>query len=473
MLRLPANTPQLNRYALIKFLLKQLELQRCEQTLIKQLSGGEAKRLCLASCLLTDPSIILFDDCNTGLDSHLALSLVRHIRSLKKTTILVLHQPSTRMMSLIDDICLFGLHGRMIYMGPFDQVLTVFHTPCSSDINPTDFLVEQAALSPSDPKNSVATDRCAEILDKQFDLISGEGSTEAIPTEVDTSYSAGFFTQVRWLLWRSMSIRETGRLAFLLSQSLILAIIYGILDVNIGRKTMDQSTVQNISGLFFRVMVMITRATCLLVLATSPIDHDLLQKESYQQRLYSVGAYYLSKCISESPFLIIIAWLFTTIVVFFTGVEHYFLVCLIMIFTTICGTALGSMVSSIVRTKETRLIYWYPISQVFSIFSGYYVNSASIPFPLKWLEYLSYCYYGFSLSLISQWSDVDHIACHTRTWNMSVSRCYRNGQDVLRSYDIRMHGNHFYLIGLIVITAVFHLISYGVLLIQVRRRKGN
>lgn len=390
MLRAPSNVDTLHRYSLIQLLLKRLDLHRCENTFTNQLSGGEARRLCLVSCLLSSPSIILFDDCNTGLDSHLALSLIRHIRSLRKTTILVLHQPSSRMMSLIDDVCLFGPCGRVIYMGPADQALSVFQSLCPSHVNAADFFLEQAVLIKDDGDNIVARGRWESILIEQWALIDKDNEKQPMVKRLRSSYEASFFVQMRWLFWRSLSLRETHRLAILLSQLLILALICGVLDLGVGRHEIDQRTVQNTSGLLIRMMILIIRTSCLLALATTSVDHNTLRLESYHQRLYSIGAYYLTKTLSELPVFILMTWLFINIVFVLAGLQNYFVLCLVMILTTLCGIALSSLLASIVRTKETRLVFWHSFTQSIAMLSGFYINARSIPLILRPVRLLSF-----------------------------------------------------------------------------------
>jgi len=94
-----------------------------------------------------------------------------------------------------------------------------------------------------------------------------------------------------------------------LAQSLVIAIIYGLLDLGLERGLLTQNTVQNVATLLFRVLTIVTRVYPLLVIPTSPIEHNLLERESKQQRLYSIAAYYTSKCLTDSTMFIIMVFL--------------------------------------------------------------------------------------------------------------------------------------------------------------------
>jgi energy-coupling factor transporter ATP-binding protein EcfA2 len=478
MLRLPSSMSDEDRYSRVEFLLKKLRIKKCENTLIQSLSGGEGRRITLATCLLTNPSVLLIDDLNSGLDSHLVLSLMNHIRSLHKTTLVVLHQPSVRIMNYIDDLCLFGLHGRCLYSGPYEQALPIFYIKCPVDINPADFFLEQAANARS-TNPVVKSTECEQILQQQLKEIKRiNDNNEEIIYKSKKTYHANFFRQVYWLMWRSVSRRDLKRLAYLLVQSLIIALIYGLLDFNLERILYIQTTVQNVAGLVFRILTIVTRVCSLMVIATCPIDHNLLERESKQLRLYSIAAYYIAKCITDSPMCIIMVFLFTVIVTALTGTHHFFIQYAIYTVATLCSTALGCLVCASMRSNDMRLIMWMPISQVFVSVSGFYVSTRSIPLILKWVQYTSVYYYSFTLSLITQWKDVTYIACVSphlnRTTishsNATTNRCNNNGNDVLYFYNVDKNLEVFYWLELIGLLLFFHIAAYIILLIKLRKK---
>lgn len=88
-------------------------------SLQRGISGGELKRLSIAVELLASPSLLLLDEVTSGLDSVSALEVMRYIRKLTDSgmvTICSIHQPSSEIMDLIDDIVLLS-HGRLLYAG--------------------------------------------------------------------------------------------------------------------------------------------------------------------------------------------------------------------------------------------------------------------------------------------------------------------------------------------------------------------
>ena len=66
-------------------------LQKCIDTVIgtpgltKTISGGEMKRLSIATEILVDPPIIFADEPTSGLDSYLAMAVVQALKKLSRS----------------------------------------------------------------------------------------------------------------------------------------------------------------------------------------------------------------------------------------------------------------------------------------------------------------------------------------------------------------------------------------------------
>ncbi len=127
---------------------------------IKGISGGERRRLSFAAEILTDPSILFFDEPTSGLDSFMAISIVESMRQLAqsgKTVVFTIHQPSSELVELIDNICLMS-EGRLIFQGTKSDANAFFssqgfHSP--PDYNPIDFYIKTISICPWDEKGSL------------------------------------------------------------------------------------------------------------------------------------------------------------------------------------------------------------------------------------------------------------------------------------------------------------------------------
>lgn len=77
-----------------EFYLQLVELEGEESAYPGSLSGGMARRLALARCLALESDYLLLDEPFAGVDPERAIRILKRIRALGKTVILVSHQAS-------------------------------------------------------------------------------------------------------------------------------------------------------------------------------------------------------------------------------------------------------------------------------------------------------------------------------------------------------------------------------------------
>lgn len=100
--------------------IKLLRLEKCADTQIMLVSGGERKRVNIGTELLINPSIIMLDEPTSGLDSTSAVSLMSLLSSLArdygKTVITSIHQPSSAIFRSFDKV-MFLVDGCTVFHG--------------------------------------------------------------------------------------------------------------------------------------------------------------------------------------------------------------------------------------------------------------------------------------------------------------------------------------------------------------------
>ena len=104
--------------------LKELHIYHIRKRQIRYLSGGEVKRVSIAIQLVTNPDIMILDECTSGLDTPNALSLIQTLKKVvltrNCTVIMSIHQPQKRICDLIDWlICMKS--GLLIYQGTLEN----------------------------------------------------------------------------------------------------------------------------------------------------------------------------------------------------------------------------------------------------------------------------------------------------------------------------------------------------------------
>jgi ABC-type multidrug transport system ATPase subunit len=85
----------------------------------KGISGGQLKRLSIATEIVHLPNLIFLDEPTSGLDSSIALEVMSVVRSLanqNRSCLCTIHQPSPEVFELFDELLLMS-QGRIIYAG--------------------------------------------------------------------------------------------------------------------------------------------------------------------------------------------------------------------------------------------------------------------------------------------------------------------------------------------------------------------
>jgi ABC transport system ATP-binding/permease protein len=115
-LRLP---PDIDIAQLVQKTLQQIELEPRQHNLVKNLSGGQLKRVSIGVELLADPKLFFLDEPTSGLDPGLDKKMMQLLRKLAnegRTVVLVTHATSN--INLCDRVAFMGVGGNLCYFGP-------------------------------------------------------------------------------------------------------------------------------------------------------------------------------------------------------------------------------------------------------------------------------------------------------------------------------------------------------------------
>ena len=92
--------------------LDNLTLRRVAATGIKDLSGGERRRISIGVEAVHDPPVLILDEPTSGLDSASALQIVGALRAMAetrgRTVLLSIHQPGARIVKMFDSVLLLA-----------------------------------------------------------------------------------------------------------------------------------------------------------------------------------------------------------------------------------------------------------------------------------------------------------------------------------------------------------------------------
>lgn len=129
-LRLPPDTDAVEIDRRIESVLQMVDMLPQADVVIHRLSGGQRKRVSIASELLSEPSLLFLDEPTSGLDPGLDKKMMRTLSALADaghTVILTTHATSN-IVGYCDHVA-FLAHGRLVYFGPPVQALQFFAAP--------------------------------------------------------------------------------------------------------------------------------------------------------------------------------------------------------------------------------------------------------------------------------------------------------------------------------------------------------
>ncbi|MDF1515072.1 MAG: ATP-binding cassette domain-containing protein, partial [Anaerolineae bacterium] len=144
-LRLPPDTSSEEIEARINSVLEEVEMVAQKDQVISSLSGGQRKRVSIASELLAEPRLFFLDEPTSGLDPGLEKKMMYTLRRLAdagRTIVLVTH--ATANITQCDHVC-FLSQGRMTYYGPPSETFDFF------GVNSGDFSDVYDKLDDMDP----------------------------------------------------------------------------------------------------------------------------------------------------------------------------------------------------------------------------------------------------------------------------------------------------------------------------------
>lgn len=171
-LRMPSSVGVKERADRVKEVMDIFGLTPIKNNMIGKQSGGQKKRISIATEYISDPSLFILDEPDSGLDGILAKELMKKLHDISregKIVIVVTHTPD-RVIDLFDEIIVLAKDnsrtGRLVFKGPIDEARTFFEADKMEEIIKIINRPEEGGLGKAD-----------ELIEK-FIKMNGESKNE-------------------------------------------------------------------------------------------------------------------------------------------------------------------------------------------------------------------------------------------------------------------------------------------------------
>ncbi|GMH10116.1 hypothetical protein Nepgr_011957 [Nepenthes gracilis] len=426
--RLPSCLSKSKKKARVQALIDQLGLGSAAKTVIgdeghRGVSGGERRRVSIGIDIIHDPIILFLDEPTSGLDSTSAFMVVKVLQRIAQSgsiVIMSIHQPSYRILSLLDRLILLS-RGCTVYSGSpsnLPDFFAEFGHPIPDGENRTEFaldLIRKLEESPdgtgnlvefnklwqekkssqgtsSTPKSSLKDAIGASI--SKGKLVSG-AANETNPTSVP-KYANPFWKEVYVIGKRSLinsrrMPEQFGiRLGAILVTGIILATIFRHLDDS-------PKGAQERLG-FFAFAMSTTFYTCAEAIPNFLQERYIFMRET-SFNAYRRASYVLSHSLISIPSLLVLSFTFALTTFWAVGLAgglsgfiSFFLFVLAAFWS---GHSFVTFLSGVVTNVMLGYTVVVSILAYFFLFSGFFISRDRIPPYWIWFHYLSLVKYPY------------------------------------------------------------------------------
>ncbi|GMI11570.1 hypothetical protein TrVE_jg8546 [Triparma verrucosa] len=416
LLRLPEKMDFKEKVAEVDRVIDQLKLNKCQDTPIMLISGGEKKRTNIGTELLTDPQIILLDEPTSGLDSTSAVALMRTLRVLAaegKTILTSIHQPSSSVFQGFDKLCLLA-DGNMVYFGSPSDSLSYFEGqgfPCPASYNAADhvmdLLVVDSGVEAGDTKQKLIaawdddkTNKEAVSVVAKMNNSSGSvsGSIEEVAATNGTKWASSYLTQLKVLTHRAMRNSRSAIFTWLnFVKSAGLGVISGLIWFQLGE---GESWVEDRAGFIFFAMTFWVFDSMFTAMMTFPPERAIIFKER-SSGSYRLSAYFLSKTVAEAPLRLTLPFTYLVISYWLANLnpsaEAFFPFLVVQLMSVLAGESIGLLIGATVMDMQKAMVVGTLVSLAMMLSGGFFAEKME-DF-VSWVQYFSPFKYSYHACL--------------------------------------------------------------------------
>ncbi|KAK2896608.1 hypothetical protein QQF64_005877 [Cirrhinus molitorella] len=433
------------------------------------ISGGERRRVSIASQLLQDPKVILLDEPTTGLDSMTANQIVVLLAELARRdriVIVTIHQPRSELFRIFNRIAIMS-RGELVFCGQPDEMVDFFSSSgyeCPEYCNPFDFYVDLTSVDTRSSEREAATySRMHEITSGYQDSEIYKNMLERIEQSCQradkpmipfkSKESPNCMSKLNVLLRRTVRNMSRDRMGILmrLSQNLIYGLFIAFFLMRLD-KDVAKGAVQDRIGIIYQSMGASPYTGMLNAVALFPALRAIADQES-KDGLYQKWQMFLAYIIHILPFSIISVFIFTSFLYWTVGMNpdpvRFMCFSAVVMVPHIVGELLTLVLLGVVQDPN-MVNSGVALLNVAGIMvgSGFLRSLKQMPVVFQWLSYLTYQKYGCELLIVTEFYGLNFTctpeaglpeSCLVDSGNMIIDQGYpgalsRYTQDFLLLY---------------------------------------
>ena len=480
-LRLPVVLSPTDKKVRVRDIVLQLGLMKVVDTFIgdeytRGISGGEKKRVSVASELLHRPRILFLDEPTTGLDSTNAATMVEVLASLGLQGMLVvlsIHQPRSDIFRLMDRVLVLSCNGEMVYSGATSTLETFLgslpYVPrIPRDLTLADFMLDLVIKS----SDFVVSNLVSDFKDKRpfYWRRRGIGSSDDVALQGDDiddialsrKYKAPFSVQLKALSMRLL--RNLYRHPFLVCLNLVCTMVFSIVvGISYWKIGTDTSGIQNRMGCLFFILIYLA----LMSLSSIPIwrdQHILFIRETASQ-VYDTPAYYTAVMLFDIlPMRVFPPCFFGFFTYWMVGLHKdctlclsYFLVILIL---SNVASALMSMAIGAASPSNRVANYIGSLAiLILSLFGSFLMNRGNLPAACRWIANLSFLQYAYEALVVNEFHD-SRTLFTLKVPIDTLPPLSVNGDGVLKQFQFNSEGKSKDMVSLLLLSIVHGIIGF-------------
>ncbi|KAK9472575.1 P-loop containing nucleoside triphosphate hydrolase protein [Dipodascopsis tothii] len=452
----------------------------------KGISGGQKRRVSVASQIITSPRVLFLDEPTSGLDStasHEVISTIRRIAKLEGMIVVTsIHQPSTATFQLFDQVT-FLSRGRTVYNGPVAALTEYFATtahPVAAFFNPSEFVLDlintDFVTDDADASDKLAVvDRLCAHWHAHADewaappALAAESKRSSSSAEVTTSAGPALELRQTLTLLRRLAIKSRRDiLAYY-----VRVVMYLGLAIMMGTVWLRLSTAQRniqpfINAIFFSGAFM-------SFMSVAYIPAYLEDFSSYRKDrangLYGPFAFVVSNLIIGLPFLFAIALIFSVVTYFMCNFHHsatgFFKYLMWLFLDLVAAESMTVFVSTAFPIFVVALALTAFANGLWMSVGGFLVSANVINkfwyYTFYWVNYQRYVFQGMMFNEFENRDYECDSACHCMYTSALESECKIEGTAVLESLGYSTENVGLWAGLVVALVAAYRLMTYLVL----------